>query len=189
MNTQVFHRTAVPPGQEPVLPAGSTSATSYLVFEVDTQPYALPIDRIERLMRFDDVVLLPRTADAPDWELGRLETADHPAGLPVASARNLWGLQALSRGAHQKWQAILVVKGNGGQHALLVDECRCVLSQLPTGGRSFQLPTALRGDRGGAFQQATAWGSLLLIVLDLEALLRPLAMAQPVPDSVLMATT
>jgi chemotaxis signal transduction protein len=188
MNTQVFNRTALPSDRDPAWATGSTRTDSYLVFEVDGQPYALPIDRIERLMRLDDVSLRPRAAAAPGWELGRLATQEEGEGLPVASLRSLWGLPALSQGTQQKWQAILVVNGAGRQHALLVDECRCVLSQLARGGRGFEFPAALRGERGQAFHQATVWAQSLLIVLDLEALLRPVAEAYPLSGSALVAT-
>lgn len=140
-----------------------------MVFEVEGQPYACPIERIERLLRLADAVLQPASQDGPPWEMGRFTIPGQAEGIAAVSLRVLWEMSPLLDLAAQNSQAILVVNCEGRQAALIVDRCRCVLSLLPT--RLFRLSSALKGLRGRAFRTALPWDGHLLVLLDLEELI------------------
>jgi chemotaxis signal transduction protein len=141
------------------------------VFEVGAQPYACPIARIQRLLRFADVSMDPSPAGAPAWEVGRLALENDEEGIPVVSLRALWGFPVLAETAGQKQEAILIVSLAGRRHALLVDVCPCVIPRLPEGAARFLLSPALQSLHGRTFKLATPWKRALLVVLELDELL------------------
>ena len=158
--------------------------TPHLVFEVDSQPYACPINKIQHLARFIDVSLRPSPAGHPAWEVGRLVTEMDAEGIPVVSLRALWGLPRLSETADLARKAVLIVTIAGQEHVLLVDNCRCVLPQLPSSGTRFHLSSALQSASGRSFKLATPWQHSLLVVLELDKLLgaAPQSVSDPLPD-------
>ena len=158
--------------------------TPHLVFEVDSEPYACPINKIQHLARFIDVSLQPSPAGHPAWEVGRLATETDAEGIPVVSLRALWGLPRLRETANQARQAILIVTISGREHVLLVDNCRCVLPQLPSSRTRFHLSSALQSASGRSFKLATPWEHSLLVVLELDKLLgaAPQSVSAPLPD-------
>lgn len=147
------------------------NSKAHLIFEVDAQPYACPISKIQHLIRYVDVSITPSPAEASIWEVGRLAMESDTVGIPVVSLRTLWGLSDAARTTNQSRQAILIVNLAGKQCALLVDSCRCVLTQLPEEQGQFHLSLELQSKRGRAFKLATRWGESLLVVLELDKLL------------------
>jgi chemotaxis signal transduction protein len=145
--------------------------TPHLVFDVNGQPYACPIGKIQQLMRCVDASLRQSPPGAPSWEAGRVATGKEGEGIPVVSLRALWNLPRLTEAASRERQAILIVDLAGKTYALLVDACRCVLSRLPQGFARFLLSPALQSTHGRAFKLATPWEQSLLVVLNLDALL------------------
>jgi len=166
--------------------ANASHHDSYLVFEVDGQPYACPIDQIEHLMLLEDAPLRPSPEGSPSWQVGLLETREEPEGIPTVSLRTLWALPALPEAANRKWQAILIVRLSGRRHALLVDGCRAVLSRLPQKSMRFRFSTALKGVNGRAFDLAMPWKQSLLVVLNLDELVKTMSMSREVPAPVLL---
>jgi len=161
----------------------SVNTTAHLIFDVDAQPYACPISIIQHLIRYVDVSITPSPAGASTWEVGRMVAESDTAGIPVLSLRLLWGLPDAVGTLNQSRQAILIVNLAGKQCALLVDNCRCVLTRLPEEQVEFHLSPELQSARGRAFKLATRWEDSLLVVLELDRLLefapvRPAALAE-----------
>ncbi len=144
--------------------------TAHLVFSVAGQPYACPIDRVQRLLRRADAPVKPGSADAASWEAGVLASAGEEE-IPVLSLRALWGLPALAEQAGIDRQALLVAEISGQRRALLVDACLKVVPWLPADTTRFRLPPALKGDHGRAFATAMPWEKTLLVLLELNDLL------------------
>lgn len=149
----------------PVAPPSSVKA--HLIFAVNGEYYACPIESIEHVLRRSDANVRPRTADGHPWEVGRLprQTSD----IPVISLRVLWGLP--DQTADTGRAALLVINLPDQSFALLVDECRTVISSLPPGTARFPLPTQLRGTRGVAFETAIGWQGQLIVTVQLQKLL------------------
>lgn len=144
----------------------------YLVFLLDSEPYACPVDGIHRLLRLEDAQVLPSADEAPSWEAGRLRLREQDAsGIPIVCLRSLWGLPPLARKADGVRRALLVVNVHGQQYALRVDACLSVISNLPPESNRFLLPAALKGTRGAAFRSATPWRDSLLVFLEVNKLM------------------
>jgi chemotaxis signal transduction protein len=149
----------------PVAPPSSVKA--HLIFAVDGEYYACPIENIEHVLRRSDANVQPRSTNCPPWEVGRL--ARQTNDVPVISLRVLWGLP--DQAAETGREALLVINLPDQSFALLVDECRTVISSLPPGTARFPLPTQLRGTRGAAFDTAIHWQNQLIVTVQLQKLL------------------
>lgn len=78
------HRSQLPPGSSP----GATGGIAqWVVFTLDSGRYALPLDRVERIVRAAQVTPLPH---APEPVLGAIDIAGRV--LPVFSLRRRFGL-------------------------------------------------------------------------------------------------
>jgi len=140
-----------------------------LIFAVDGQPYACPIERIQRLLRLADAVVRPGRPDDPAWEAGRLAG---PSGeIPIVSLRSLWGLPPLEETAVVDRQALLVVEVVGQPRALQVDACLRVVPSLPPEPSRFRLSPEIKGARGQVFKTAIPWEKSLLVILEVNDLL------------------
>jgi chemotaxis signal transduction protein len=181
MTATSFSTKSIPGAARRPAVADRVQAFPHVVFAVDAHPYACPITHIDRLLRRVDAPVRPSADGAPAWEAGRLVTAPEEIGIPVVSLRTLWVVPSSSPEPAAERQALLVVKISGGVFALLVDSCLCVLPALPPDSVRFQLPAALKGGRGSAFQAAMPWNKSLLVVLELEELFPASAAAGPTP--------
>ena len=161
-----------PASAAPRPPLGADASVPHLVFTVDAQPYACPITRVERLMLLSDARILPRSNDAPAWEVGRLAARKESEEMPVVSLRALWGSQPLVQPAGLDFQALLIVNLAGHPTALLVDTCLNVAPKLALESAGFRLPSRIQGARGRAFRVAIPWKETLLIILELNNLLQ-----------------
>jgi chemotaxis signal transduction protein len=153
----------------PTTRGGQPSASTFkahLVFVVDTEIYACPINNIDRVLLRADAVMQPRSPAAPAWEVGRLAT---PHGVvPIISLRSLWGRPERPQ---TERDALLVVRLPDQNFVLLVDACLTVISSLPPETVSFRLPPQLRGSRGSAFETVIYWQESLLVTLQLNRLM------------------
>jgi chemotaxis signal transduction protein len=154
-----------------IAPEADSSEAPHLVFMVDSQPYACPIQQIERLIRLADARVRKSPEDAPAWEHGRFTLQNEAGEIPILSLRNFWGLPPLKDEAGEARQALLVSNLTGQPAGLLVDSCRCVLSNLPPKAYRYELPTALMAANGRALRLVTPWKESLLVVLELKELL------------------
>jgi chemotaxis signal transduction protein len=134
---------------------------------VDGQSYACPIENIEHVLRRSDASLRPRTAESTPWEVGRL--VHQNSEISVISLRILWGLPPAPTETGR--EALLVSILPGQSFALLVDECRAVISNLSAVTMRFPLPVQLRGSRGVAFDSAIHWQNQLIVTVQLHKLL------------------
>lgn len=180
MNRKLFHSTTHHDGTARRATEVSR-ASSYLVFEIAGQPYACPISKIRHLLLRENASVTPAAAGAATACRGILSRQDKPA-LPIVALRTLWELPELEPQEVRKKETILVLECAGQEWALLVDQCQCVLSNLPVNFAQFRLPPALKGPRGGAFDFALSWRQALLVVLEPDELFQ-LAAAHLTPSS------
>lgn len=97
-----------------------TYLNSFIVFRIDNQFFALPLEAVTRVLR---MVALTPIPDAPPWILGMVNQAGH--GLPALNLRQRLGLPDQEPGIHHR----LLVTANA---MWVVDEVLSVL-ELPPG--------------------------------------------------------
>jgi chemotaxis signal transduction protein len=158
----------------------------HLVFMIDHQPYACPVTQIERLLRLPDATIHPKAENAPASEAARLEMPDG-SEIPVISLRTQWSLPPLSDYADWTRQALLITAAAGEPFALLVDNCICVLSSLPSQEVRYRLPSALKKAAGAAFQYVLPWNKTLLVIIEMKALFSSASWAGLSPAAKLQA--
>ena len=131
----------------------------YVVFRIDRQRYALPLDHVIRAVRMVAVTPVP---DTPDSMLGIIAMAGQT--LPVIDLRRLFG----QPGNHPELQDILlIVQVQGQTVAAVVDE---VLNILEPSSELMQSPPAAVSQSrflSAAIQQEDS----LILVLDASRLL------------------
>jgi purine-binding chemotaxis protein CheW len=141
--------------QEVIKPSQSEDQSShYVLFRIDRQHYALPLDHVIRAVR---MVALTPVPDVPNSVLGVINMAGQI--VPVIDLRRLFG----QPGRHPELQDILlIVQVHGQTVAIVVDEVLNVLEFTP---KQVQPPaTAVSSSCfvAGAFQQE----DILILVLN-----------------------
>jgi purine-binding chemotaxis protein CheW len=131
----------------------------YVVFRIDRQHYALPLDHVIRALR---MVAFTPVPDAPDSVLGMI----HMAGqmVPVIDLRRLFGL----KGKPPELQdLLLIVKMQDQTVAIIVDE---VLNILELSSKQVKPPPAAVSK--SRFLKAAFWQEdIMILVLDTLRLL------------------
>jgi purine-binding chemotaxis protein CheW len=131
----------------------------YVVFRIDRQHYALPLDHVIRAIRMVAFTLVP---DAPNSVLGMI----HMAGqmVPVIDLRRLFG----QKGKHPELQdLLLIVKRHDQTAAIIVDE---VLNILELSSKQVTPPPAAVSK--SRFLTAAFWqNETMILVLDALRLL------------------
>jgi purine-binding chemotaxis protein CheW len=134
-------------------------ARHYVIFRIDQQRYALPLDHVSRAVRMVAVTPIP---DAPHSMLGIIAMAGQM--LPVIDLRRLFGQAGIKP---ELQDVLLIVEIQGQTVAVIVDE---VLNILEFSSKQIQSPpAAVKQSRflSAAVQQEDT----LILVLDASRLL------------------
>jgi purine-binding chemotaxis protein CheW len=131
----------------------------YVVFRIDQQRYALPLDHVTRAVRMVAVTPIP---DAPNSMLGIIAMAGQM--LPVIDLRRLFG----QAGNHPELQdVLLIVQIQDQTAAVIVDE---VLNILEFSSKQIQSPPAAVA-QSRFLSAAVQQEDTLILVLDASWLL------------------
>ena len=131
----------------------------YVVFRIDQQRYALPLDHVTRAVRMVAVTPIP---DAPNSMLGIIAMAGQM--LPVIDLRQLFG----QAGNHPELQdVLLIVQIQDQTVAVIVDE---VLNILELSSKQIQSPPATVA-QSRFLSAAVQQEDTLILVLDASRLL------------------
>ena len=119
----------------PIMETDSKGTCSLVVFRLDGERFALPLDQVEIALRMVSVTPVP---DAPPWVIGVIDL--HGRVIPVMDLRERLGHP--TKEPHQD-DRLLVISLAERTFALVVDEVTEVL-ELP--GRDVEAPTDLLSD-------------------------------------------
>jgi purine-binding chemotaxis protein CheW len=131
----------------------------YVVFRIDQQRYALPLDHVIRAVRMVAVTPVP---DTPDSMLGIIAMAGQM--LPVVDLRRLFGQEG---NKPELQDVLLIVQIQDQMVATIVDE---VLNILELSSKQIQSPPAAVS-QSRFFSAAVQQGDTLILVLDASRLL------------------
>lgn len=143
--------------------------TRIVTFRVGGDLYAAPIERVERVLRYDAPRRIPGT---PEWVDGVIDYAGRV--VPLLDLRRRFGVAGGAGGAQSR---VVVMSAGGAWMAVVVD---AVLDVRPLPDGLEPPPPFFRGGGADAMLGMVRRGEALVVVLDVDRLLAP-DVARPVP--------
>ena len=132
---------------------------TFVVFRLGAEEYALAIDRVQSIIRYEEATPVPR---APESVLGVVNMRGHV--LPVIDMCRRLGRTPFVPSPTAR---IIVAEGEGGTVGLAVDEASEV-SGIPVSTIMPTPETVLSSDAADIFEGVAERDGVLIIILDLD---------------------
>ncbi|MFN8572853.1 MAG: chemotaxis protein CheW [Gemmatimonadaceae bacterium] len=143
--------------------SGHAELPRIVTFRVGRDLFAAPLERVERVLRYETPRRVPGT---PDWVEGVIDYAGR--AVPLVDLRRRFGVDQTSAAAQSR---VLVLSAGTEWMAVVVD---AVLDVRPLAdGALEEPPTFFRGGAADAMRGMTRRGDDLVVVIDVDRLFAP----------------